>query len=55
MVAKIATGELPPDPILPPKGQAGGKIGGKARAESLTPENRKKIAEKAAKTRWNKK
>ena len=55
MAAKIATGELPPDPTAPPKGQAGGNRGGKARAESLTPEKRKKIAEKAAKTRWNKK
>jgi hypothetical protein len=55
MVAKIATGELPPDPITPPNGQAGGKRGGKARAEKLSSEKRKEIAEKAAKTRWNKK
>ena len=55
MVAKIATGELPPDPITPPKGHAGGKRGGKARAEQLTPEKRKKIAEKAAETRWQNK
>jgi len=29
-----------------------GKSGGKARAEKLTPEQRKEIAAKAAKTRW---
>ena len=52
MVAKIATGELPPDPIVRPLGQAGGQRGGKARAEKLTPKVRKEIAKKAAKTRW---
>ena len=36
-------------------GRLGGKKGGKARAESLTPERRLEIAQKAAKTRWNKK
>lgn len=30
----------------------GGRIGGKARAESLTPEQRKEIARKAAEARW---
>lgn len=55
MVAKIATGELPPDPITAPNGYAGGKRGGKARAEKLEPEIRKEIAKKAAKARWNKK
>ena len=55
MVAKIATGELPPDPTTTPHGQAGGKRGGKSRAAALSPEKRKEIAEKAAKTRWNKK
>lgn len=33
-------------------GRLGGLKGGKARAESLTPERRKEIAKKAAKTRW---
>ncbi len=51
-VAKIATGELPPDPESPPQGQAGGKRGGKARAIKLSPEKRIEIAKKAAKTRW---
>lgn len=35
-------------------GRQGGLKGGKARAESLTPEERKEIAAKAAKARWNK-
>ena len=33
-------------------GRMGGLKGGKARAESLTPAKRKKIAQKAAKARW---
>jgi hypothetical protein len=33
-------------------GKLGGLKGGKARAEKLTPEQRKKIARKAALTRW---
>lgn len=36
-------------------GRLGGKKGGKARANSLTPERRKEIAEKAAKARWHSK
>jgi hypothetical protein len=36
-------------------GKKGGKIGGKARAATLTPEQRKQIAAKAAKARWAKK
>jgi hypothetical protein len=33
-------------------GRKGGLKGGKARAESLTPDQRKKIAQKAAQKRW---
>jgi len=33
-------------------GRLGGLKGGKARAEKLTPEQRKEIASKAAKKRW---
>ncbi len=33
-------------------GHKGGLKGGKARAEKLTPEQRKEIAKKAAKARW---
>ena len=35
-------------------GHKGGLKGGKARAEKLTPEQRKEIAKKAANARWNK-
>ena len=35
-------------------GRLGGLKGGKARAKKLTPEERKEIARKAAKTRWKK-
>lgn len=34
-------------------GRLGGLKGGKARASSLTPEQRKEIAKKAAQARWN--
>jgi hypothetical protein len=36
-------------------GKLGGLKGGKARAEKLSAKRRKVIAQKAAKTRWNKK
>ena len=36
-------------------GRLGGAKGGKARAEKLTPERKKEIAQKAAKARWEKK
>jgi hypothetical protein len=35
-------------------GKLGGKKGGAARAKKLTPEQRKAIAQKAARARWNK-
>ena len=35
-------------------GKLGGKKGGDARAKKLTPEQRKAIAEKAARARWGK-
>lgn len=43
------------DPVENPKaksGRLGGLKGGKARAEKLTPEQRREIAEKAARARW---
>ena len=49
MVAKIATGELEEE--LEAK-QPGKVNGGKARAASMTPEERKALAEKAAAVRW---
>lgn len=55
MVAKIATGEIEdsakPETKLHRKG---GKAGGTARANSLTPEQRKEIARVAADARWKK-
>lgn len=44
------------DPAENPKaksGRLGGLKGGKARAEKLTPEQRREIAEKAARARWS--
>lgn len=45
---------MKPAPKLSPKyaGRLGGLIGGKARAEKLTAEERKEIAKKAAEARW---
>lgn len=48
MVAKIATGEAE-DEMTAPRGSAGGK----ARAERMSAEQRKEIAERAAGARWN--
>ncbi|MFI4954915.1 MAG: histone H1, partial [Gammaproteobacteria bacterium] len=62
LIARIATGEIQdidPDKDKNPqaiaKGRLGGLIGGKARADSLTPAKRKAIAKKAAAKRWDKK
>lgn len=56
-----ATGEAPIEPDKPENnkaavefGRLGGKKGGKARAEALTPEQRSEIAKKAAQKRWGK-
>jgi hypothetical protein len=55
-VMRIATGEEPDDredaPVLTPRQQLG-KLGGAARAKSLTPEKRAEIARKAAAKRWS--
>jgi hypothetical protein len=61
LVVDIASGEV--EDVVSPKmktpdavrGRTGGLKGGKARAKSLPPEQRQKIARKAAETRWNKK
>lgn len=45
MVGRIATGEI--DDPVPGKKSTSGKIGGKARAEKLSPEKRKEIAKKS--------
>lgn len=54
MVAKIATGEIEDNATPADKARhvAGGKAGGAARAETLTPERRRDIARLAAKKRW---
>jgi hypothetical protein len=41
--------------VMAALGRRGGKIGGKARAASMSPERRRAIALKAARARWNRK
>lgn len=50
-------GKPRPEPKMSKKysGRLGGLKGGQARAESLTPEQRKEIAKKAAEARWGNK
>ena len=56
-VMRIATGEEEEE--IKPKSESAaaelGRKGGKARAEAMTPAQRKAVARKAAKTRWGKK
>jgi hypothetical protein len=54
LITGMATGEIDKDQEKDPAAVALGKKGGKARAKSLTPEQRKAIAKKAAKSRWKK-
>lgn len=61
-IVEEATGQPIPKPEDSTKnpaavalGRLGGLKGGKARANNLTPEQRKEIAKKAAQTRWLKK
>ena len=53
-VARIATGEIEENLTngTAPGRKKSGKAGGKARAEKLTPEERQRIARKAAEARW---
>lgn len=53
-IVKEATGEYKADknPNAVALGKLGGLKGGKARASKLTPEQRSKIAKKAARARW---
>lgn len=54
--AKEPSEEKPPkNPAAVALGRLGGLKGGKARAEKLSPEKRREIAEKAARARWRKK
>ncbi|MGH2454836.1 MAG: histone H1 [Candidatus Limnocylindria bacterium] len=58
LVIDLATGEVEPeaerekDPASVALGRQGGLIGGKRRAEKLSPERRREIAKKAAAARW---
>jgi hypothetical protein len=59
MVGRIATGEIEDEkteknPHAAALGRLGGAKGGKARSAGLTATERKKIAQKAAKSRWHK-
>jgi len=60
LVLDIATGEVEDvkkdgkNPYAVARGEKGGLKGGKARAEKLTAPQRKKIAKKAIKARWDK-
>jgi len=51
-VMRIATGQIEDKPSKAPNRAKGGKKGGAARAKSLTADQRKKIAQKAARARW---
>lgn len=66
LITDIATGESTEEnkqdteqpeknPAAVALGRLGGLKGGKARADSLTPEQRKEIAQRAAAKRWKKK
>ena len=60
MIGDIATGQASdaePDkrnPAAVEMGRLGGQKGGRARADRLTPEQRRGIAQKAAQKRWSK-
>lgn len=56
-VVQKATGQIEPEPPKPKQdlkalGRLGGLKGGKARANKLTPEERRAIAKKASEVRW---
>ena len=52
-VAQIATGQLTEEtkPTAPARA-AGGRVGGRKRAQNLSPERRSEIAHAAAEARW---
>lgn len=59
-IGREATGQdpKPPPPEEPSemaaRGRKGGKVGGRARANAMTPEQRSEVARKAARARWGK-
>jgi hypothetical protein len=60
LIVDIATGQVPPD--APPeketrlvkRARKAGRVGGKARARKMTPEQRTEVARVAATARWKK-
>ena len=54
-VMKVLTGEADESPAPNTNRSEGGKVGGLRRAESLSPDERKRIAQKAANARWGNK
>ncbi len=55
MIGKIATGEIEDATESTSSAAAQlGRLGGKKRAENMTPARRKEIAQRAAATRWEK-
>jgi hypothetical protein len=54
-VAPPSKGDEDKDPAAVALGRKGGLKGGRARADSLTPEQRKKISQKAIRARWDSK
>lgn len=58
MIARIATGEIEETPVKEDAKEsavATGRMGGKARAVNLTPDQREAAARLAAQARWRKK
>jgi hypothetical protein len=59
-IIDVATGETdlpesrPKNPAAVELGRRGGLKGGKARADSLSPQKRREIAQNAARARWDK-
>lgn len=53
-IAQEATSKPIKNPAAVALGRLGGKKGGKARAEKMTPGQRKEAARKAAQARWSK-
>jgi hypothetical protein len=54
MIGKIATGEIEDAADTKSAAAQLGSLGGKKRAENMTPERRAEIAKKAAEKRWAK-
>lgn len=54
MVGRIATGEISESPVTKTGRSRSGVAGARARAKSLTPEERSLIAKRAAERRWQK-